>query len=199
MKIIDVRLKFNGEFIYDNVPNKIILHHTKAKNCSIENIHNLHLQNGWMGIGYHYFVGKDGSIYIGRPENAQGAHCIGQNTRSIGICTEGDYVTEIMPLMQKNALVELCKDICNRYQISEVGGHKEYCNTDCPGENYPIEEIRNLIDGKLGDCEEDFLNMGDEEKIKTYSILIAPFNGTDLPSVKEKLDSLGWSYTIQEI
>jgi N-acetylmuramoyl-L-alanine amidase len=257
MNIIECTLNFNGEFVYNNDPKRIILHHAEKSVCTIEDIHSWHLQNGWIGIGYHYFVRKDGSIYKGRPENAQGGHCPSQNTQSIGICAEGEYMAEDMPQPQKNAIIELCKDICNRYGITEIAGHKKYYSTDCPGTNYPLEEIKNLvannveiktylklgdtgedvtelqkklevviaakfnkygeydqdvvnavcyyqqskdmaIDGKFGDYEAKFLNNEYEEKIKTYSILITPFNVDDLPSVKEKLDSLGWQYTIQE-
>ena len=75
MNIIDSNLKFR-ELAYGNNPGKIILHHAAATNCSIEDIHNWHLNNGWSGCGYHYFIRKNGSIYKGRPENSLGAHCI---------------------------------------------------------------------------------------------------------------------------
>ena len=64
-------------------PNKIILHHAEASSCTVYDIHNWHIKNGWTGIGYHYFIRKDGNIYKGRPENAIGAHCINNNSSSI--------------------------------------------------------------------------------------------------------------------
>lgn len=141
MNIIETSLNWNGPFTLDNVPKYIVLHHAESLSCTIQDIHSWHLANGWLGCGYHYFVRKDGSIYRGRPENAQGAHCPSMNTQSIGICAEGSYTTEIMPTVQKQAIITLCQDICSRYSIVEIGGHKNYYSTTCPGGNYPLTEI----------------------------------------------------------
>lgn len=74
--------------------NRIILHHAQAKTCSVEDIHQWHLKRGWSGIGYHFFIKKDGTIYQGRPENTIGAHAKGANSDSIGICAEGNFMQE---------------------------------------------------------------------------------------------------------
>lgn len=141
MNVIDSNLKFRG-LTYGNNPIKIILHHAAATNCSIEDIHTWHLHNGWSGCGYHYFIRKDGSIYKGRPETSLGAHCINYNSISIGICVEGNYMVEHMALAQKNSLIELIKYLCGKYGIKEIYGHGELNSTDCPGINYPLDEIR---------------------------------------------------------
>lgn len=146
MNIINSNLQFNG-LTYGNNPDMIILHHAEASQCTVQDIHAWHLANGWAGIGYHYFVRKDGSIYTGRPENAIGSHCLHYNAHSIGICAEGEYMKEQMPVVQKQALIELGAYIKNKYGIKIVGGHKEYYQTDCPGINYPLEEIKTDILG----------------------------------------------------
>lgn len=132
MNIIETNFNWNGGFTQRNSTSQIVLHHADAINCTVEDIHRWHLNNGWTGIGYHYFVRKDGSIYRGRPENAIGAHAIGANTNSIGICAEGRYNIEIMPEAQKNAIKELIADIKSRYGNLSVKGHKEVSNTSCP-------------------------------------------------------------------
>ena len=68
---------------------ELFLHHAESKSCTADDIHRWHLANGWAGIGYHFFVRKDGSIYRGRPENDIGSHAKGSNSDSIGICFEG--------------------------------------------------------------------------------------------------------------
>ena len=40
-------------------------------------------------IGYHYVIGTNGGIEIGRPLNMAGAHAQGYNKYSIGICLVG--------------------------------------------------------------------------------------------------------------
>ena len=146
MKIIDKGLQFNS----NNSPMKKVegigLHHSGvAVSQSVEVIHNYHKGKGWAGIGYHYYVRKDGSIYRGRPENMAGAHCNGINSISIGICAEGNFSEETMSNVQKQALIELVKDIKSRYDIKWVRGHKEILSTSCPGTNFPLEEIKNVI------------------------------------------------------
>lgn len=140
MNIIETNLNFNS-LVYNNVPKEIILHHAEANGCTIKDINTWHKNQGWAGVGYHYYVRKDGTIYRGRTENAQGAHCPGHNTTSIGICAEGRYQEDTMPEIQKNAIVELCKDIKNRYSIDKIYRHKDLYSTDCPGANYPFDEI----------------------------------------------------------
>lgn len=143
MKIIDKHLKFVGGS-YGNKPNTIILHHAEWSKCSVEDIHRCHLNNGWAGIGYHYFVRKDGSIYKGRPDSMIGSHAKGFNTNSLGICAEGAYDKETMPKAQKDAIVELIKYLKGKYPINKVCGHRDVMATSCPGKNYPLKEIINL-------------------------------------------------------
>lgn len=142
VNIIETKLLFNGGFVNRTSTKQIILHHAEASNCTVEDINRWHLNNGWTGIGYHYFVRKNGTIYRGRPENAIGAHAVGANTNSIGICAEGRYNVETMPEAQKNAIKELIADIKSRYGNLAVKGHKEVSNTSCPGKNYPLEELK---------------------------------------------------------
>ena len=146
MEIIETNLQFNS----NNSPMKkvegIALHHSGvAVSQSVEVIHNYHKSKGWAGIGYHYYVRKDGSVYRGRPENMAGAHCPGVNSISIGICAEGNFNEEAMSDVQKQAIIELVKDIKSRYDIKWIKGHREIISTDCPGTNFPLEEIKSVI------------------------------------------------------
>ena len=145
MNINQSNIKFNSNMSYGNRPDTIVLHHAEASNCSVYDVDSWHKGNGWAGIGYHYFVRKDGSVWTGRPENAIGAHCPSMNSHSIGVCAEGEYMREQMPEIQKQALIELGQYIKNKYGLSRVGGHKEYYSTDCPGTNYPLEAIKASI------------------------------------------------------
>ena len=115
MEIIKTNLKQNGVLTYSNIPNKIVLHNADSNNCTVEDINQWHLENGWTMIGYHYYVRKDGSIYKGRPDNAIGSHCKGSNTGSIGICFEGRYMTETIPQEQYNSGIELIKYLFSKY------------------------------------------------------------------------------------
>lgn len=141
MNIFETQFNWNGSLSYGNNPIYIVLHHAEASVCSVLDIHNWHLGNGWVGIGYHYFIKKNGTIYRGRPENAIGAHCPNYNSNSIGICVEGEYMHETMTEAQKNAVIALCKDIMARHSIQHIYRHGDVYSTNCPGTNYPFNEI----------------------------------------------------------
>ena len=126
--------------------NRIILHNSGVTVLqSVEIIHNYHKNTkGWAGIGYHFYVRKDGSIYRGRPENTVGAHAYNNNSDSIGICFEGDFNQEVLSDVQKNAGKELISYLCKKYGITKIQGHKEVNNTSCPGSNFPLDEMKEI-------------------------------------------------------
>lgn len=143
MNIIETTFKWSGTLSNRTKTEKIVLHHAAASSCSVSDIHRWHLGRGWSGIGYHFFVRKDGSIYRGRPEDTVGAHAYGANSNSIGICFEGNFETETMPEAQKEAGRQLVADLLNRYSLTEscVIKHKDVNATACPGKNFPFDEI----------------------------------------------------------
>lgn len=144
MNIIETNLQFTS-LTKRGKTNRIILHHSGVSVLqSIEIIHNYHKNtNKWSGIGYHFYVRKDGSIYRGRPEEMIGAHAYGANSDSIGICAEGDFNNETMTDVQKNAIKELVAYLKAKYGIDTVVGHRDTIATSCPGKNYPFDEIVN--------------------------------------------------------
>ena len=48
-----------------------------------------HRQKGWLMIGYHWVIKRDGSVESGRKPDQPGAHAEGFNDKSIGICLVG--------------------------------------------------------------------------------------------------------------
>ena len=58
-----------------------------------EELHEIHTQRGFSGIGYHYVIRKDGRLQRGRPVDVIGSHAKdnGHNKYSIGICLIGGY------------------------------------------------------------------------------------------------------------
>lgn len=141
MYIIETNLPTNGSFKRRNSTDEIILHHAEAKSASVEEVNRWHLERGWTGIGYHFYIRKDGRIYRGRPEWAVGAHAQGHNSRSVGICVEGAYMTETMPKAQFDALVGLVREEMAKYPGAKVLRHRDVNSTDCPGTNYPWKAL----------------------------------------------------------
>lgn len=143
MEIIETNLKFANSMTNRSATRRIILHNADAVTCTAEQIHAWHLANGWAGAGYHFLVRKDGKIYRLRPENKVGSHASGANADSIGICFEGAFNRETMGQTQINAGIELVNWLKTKYGISKVQPHKEVTPTDCPGKNFPFDQIAN--------------------------------------------------------
>ena len=145
MKVIEANLPRNGNFTRRSKTDEVILHHAEASSATVWDINDWHLSNGWVGIGYHYYIRKDGSIYRGRPEWAVGAHATGHNDRSIGICCEGAYMTETMPAAQLASLKALLRDIMGRYGTMPLKRHRDVNSTSCPEDNFPWAEAQDYM------------------------------------------------------
>lgn len=140
LKIIETNFSFNGNHTdRKGKPTGIVLHHA-ACNGSVSQIHASHKARGYAGIGYHFYVRKDGTVYRGRPEHWQGAHTYGHNEK-LGICAEGNFEHERMTTAQQNAIVEVIKHLYGKYGQLKVYKHKELDATACPGANYPFDAI----------------------------------------------------------
>lgn len=154
MQIIETNLPTNGSFDRRGKTDEVILHHAEASHASVEDINRWHLGNGWAGIGYHYYIRKDGKVYRGRPEWAVGAHAKGHNSRAIGICCEGAYMTETMPAAQLAALKALIREVMAKYPGAKLLRHKDVNETDCPGRNFPWAEAQRYAEREVEDMTE---------------------------------------------
>ena len=89
--------------------------------------------------GYHYYITRDGRIYLTRNENLIGAHAVGFNKHSIGVCYEGGLdkrgrADDTRTLKQKVSLLELLGRLKAKYPKAEILGHRDLpgVNKDCP-------------------------------------------------------------------
>ena len=192
MKIIETNWKWNSSMSTRGSTDYIALHHAAAVTCSAQDIDNWHKNNGWSGIGYHYFVRKNGSIYRGRPEWAVGAHVSGMNNCSLGICAEGDYDKEqTMPDAQKSAIIALIKDVKSRYPQAKIVGHRDIGASDCPGKYYPLDYFNNY---NYAESEELTVSQYDElkneisELTETVKLLATELHNIKNPMIYNYID-----------
>jgi hypothetical protein len=149
MKVIETEWKWKSGLSTRLSTKCIVLHHAAAKVCSPYQVDSWHKANGWSGIGYHFFIRKDGTIYRGRPEWAVGAHASGRNSDSIGVCVEGNYDEEtIMPEKQKKAVKDVLSYLKAKYPNATIKGHREVGATGCPGKYYPMSEMVNYFNNE---------------------------------------------------
>ena len=120
----------------------------EGQDIKAKTIKQWHLQRGFSTIGYHYIIDLDGTIEKGRDESLVGAHCIGKNAISIGICYVGGCDKNLKPKdtrtdAQKKAMKTLVHQLMEKYNIplNNVYGHYQFCNNKaCP--SVKIEQLR---------------------------------------------------------
>lgn len=111
---------------------KYIVVHCSATRVNIpfteEQLLQCHLQRGFKGIGYHFYVTKDGVLHHTRPMGVVGAHALGFNLHSLGICYEGGLDELGKPAdtrtdLQKATLRRVLGELKLLYPEAEIVGH----------------------------------------------------------------------------
>lgn len=134
-----------------HTPSKVIVHCADTpddKEFDSKDIRKWHVKdNGWLDIGYHYVILRDGVIESGRLETEVGSHCKGNNTGSIGICFIG---RNSFTVDQFRSFYRLIFHLNQSWGItsSEVYGHYEFTKKkSCP--NIDMEFLRDSINRNL--------------------------------------------------
>ena len=89
--------------------------------------------------GYHYYITRDGHVYQTRHEQLVGAHAVGYNSHSLGVCYEGGLDEHGKPAdtrtpRQKRALLKLLKKLKTAHPDARILGHRDLpdVHKDCP-------------------------------------------------------------------
>lgn len=138
---------------------EIIVHCAATKpsmDIGVREIDEWHRARGWMCIGYHYVIRRDGTVQKGRPEDMQGAHCSGHNKNSIGVCLVGGIDDAGQPddnftLAQRSALQAVLEDLTSRCPEALIYPHRYFNKAKaCP--SFDVSTFLRLVglDGKDG-------------------------------------------------
>lgn len=120
----------------------ICIHHSAvAGTVPVEHIAQYHVENkDWAGIGYHYYITLDGTIFQTQRVETASWHVSHNNDRSVGICVAGDFTYSPPPSAQIDAAARLTAWLMEDLSINEANilGHKEFPDnsTSCPGETW---------------------------------------------------------------
>lgn len=119
----------------------IILHCTDTRptlSVDVDTIDVWHRSRGFDCCGYHYVIGVDGKIEIGRDIHCVGAHALGYNNCSIGVAYVGGrdvngHPADTRTFAQKVAIAWVIRDILQYYpDIRQVIGHNDVSTKVCP-------------------------------------------------------------------
>lgn len=120
---------------------------------------------GWSDWGYHFIIGrKPGEIMMARPLRRTGAHILGRNSDTIGICllgghgsNEHDEFKENFTEWQDEAVRALIQYLRKIYPtIKRIAGHNEFAAKACPGfqvmdwwKNPPFDVKPDVVVGQI--------------------------------------------------
>jgi hypothetical protein len=144
------------------IPTHLIVHCSDSEWGTARVIREWHLQRGFKDIGYQFVIlngrispttiipALNGSIEIGRGIDEVGAHCLGFNDHSLGIC--GIAKSKWMP-SQEISLCVLLLELSRMFKIpvENIVGHGETASGRAEGKTCPnldMDRIRSLVEGK---------------------------------------------------
>ena len=118
----------------------VFLHCSASDNPSHDSVATIeawHIKRGFSGIGYHYFISKNGDIHNGRDIEKIPAAQKNHNTGSIAICLHG-LKKEKFTNEQLTSVKKLCNAIDSSYgaKVIQFRGHCEVSNKSCPVFDY---------------------------------------------------------------
>lgn len=154
-----------------NIPTVVITHHTGGTDAqlladssfaTVKDIDSWHRARwpefrsslGYF-VGYHYVITKDGKVTQTRLDNEEGAHVIGMNTKSIGVCFAGNFDVTLPTEAQMQSWYKLYGDLLKKYPNIPTSPHRKYANKTCHGKrlkddhfavNYQIFTLKQRVD-----------------------------------------------------
>jgi hypothetical protein len=146
-----------------NNPKYLIVHHSASSpHETVQSLRAFHIEKrGWSDIGYHKLILNPEGINTefkkttdlikqGRPDSIPGAHCPGYNSKSLGICLVGNFMSTSPPPEMLEALETCIRILMKRYKIpaKNIKAHRELYATECPGAKLfkKILELRSRLE-----------------------------------------------------
>lgn len=110
-----------------------------SMDIDISTVDRWHRAKGWLGVGYHFFIKRDGTIQEGRNVMLPGAHVRGYNHCSVGVCMAGGVKESDKVTPENNftdaqwlALNEIINKLQQQFPDAKVVGHNELAAKACP-------------------------------------------------------------------
>jgi N-acetyl-anhydromuramyl-L-alanine amidase AmpD len=120
----------------------LAIHHSAAGgDIPPQNVAAYHVRKDWPGMGYHFYIMGDGTIYQCNSLETISYHVGYANTYSVGICLAGRFMDGTQPPdVQLAATTNLVAYLSQKLNVKleNVKGHKELpqTGTACPGDQW---------------------------------------------------------------
>lgn len=102
-----------------------------SMDIGVQEIDRWHRAKGWLSVGYHFVIRRDGTLEDGRPVEKSGAHAAGYNKSSIGICLVGGLAADRktpennFTVEQFTTLEGLVEYWHGRFPAAQILGHRD--------------------------------------------------------------------------
>jgi len=140
----------------------LIVHHTggsasnplaDSSNFTFEQCNTLHkkqfnfISSLGFYVGYHYYIEKNGTLKQASLNTDLGAHTIGKNAESIGICLAGNFDLTLPTSAQISTLVNLLESLSKVYNIPKenIVPHRRFAIKTCYGQRLMDDWARKLL------------------------------------------------------
>jgi len=154
----------------------LLIHHSvTAPGATVADIYRLHRARGFDGIGYHYVLQRSrsedfarGHLKVGRADDRTGAHAGATrdkkpwNRFALGLCVIGTFhrgLPHSERIEEGSAIYEdivaaVCH-LCQKYHspAGKVLGHRDVKATACPGDLFPLAEVKRDVAARLKEAE----------------------------------------------
>ena len=194
-------------------PEYIVLHTAAftGRDCDRDMIDQWHKARNWSGIGYHFVIlnaqhstKADGVIENGRPTNKAGAHALGLNSRSLGICCIGHGDKFDFTPAQYQSLYGLIRRLMTEFSIpiNKVIGHRELndlaeqeiistryrTSKSCPGNKIDMNFIRQQLPSSVS-VEPEIADFTAESRlVMNNAIAVLQQHRSLFPNAQDELD-----------
>lgn len=131
----------------DPLQVKLLVVHCSAtpadRDLSVVDIDRMHRDRGFLKVGYHFVIRRDGIVQPGRKLTERGAHVEGHNATSVGICLIGGVTPKLRPQAnftpeQYAALQGQLLLLGQQFPNAQVVGHRDLN----PGKACPSFDVK---------------------------------------------------------
>lgn len=128
------------QFTPRNETNAIFVHCSATKpsqDIGVREIRQWHKEKGWLDIGYHFVIRRDGTVEAGRDQDAVGSHVANYNADSVGVCLvggiddKGKFSANFTPF-QMSVLRSLLVSLQAEYPKAVLRAHHDVAPKACP-------------------------------------------------------------------
>lgn len=128
---------------------RYVIHHSATSGGDPWSFARYHVENnGWPGIGYHFVIMPDGTIYQTNALETISYGVENMNTGSVNTCLVGNFEVTKPTAPQLTAVVELHKRLAAQLGQKPIVGHNDLKQTTkCPGKNLDPDKISEMVYG----------------------------------------------------